>query len=241
MLDLPVRAAIADYVIIEETEVKAGMLVSFKNSKYQITATYQDDKAVGVIVDNPEVALNLVGHVNSYPIVSAGETSVLVSATEGAIGIGDYLSSSDKRGTAVRAKTPGFMVGQALEEFGLSEENDTGLIRVRLLMQGANIDGSKAPILPSTKRNAAYEWLRSAPGAWGMNRSLLMLFSSTIMLLFFLICFFVFGQRSINYVTILGHDPLLDKSSAISIAVSSLILAGMTLSGVMVVAAILTL
>jgi hypothetical protein len=61
------------------------------------------------------------------------------------------------------------------------------------------------------------------------------------MLLLFYVGFLIFGRRAISDVTVLGSSPLLRRSTVLSMVLSIALLAGMTLSSVMVAVAILAL
>ncbi len=77
---------------------------------------------IGVISTQPGVTLNSdakidEAHPNVYPIALAGRVPVKVSDENGAIQVGDMLTSSSTPGVAMKATAPGVIIGRALEAF----------------------------------------------------------------------------------------------------------------------------
>jgi hypothetical protein len=95
-----------------------------------------DPKVIGVIATNPGVILagnsvyddqTGIADPNFYPLTISGQAPVKVSTENGAIEIGDYLTTSSIPGVAMKATQKGQVIGQAVESY---EGNDIGTIKV---------------------------------------------------------------------------------------------------------------
>lgn len=87
-----------------------------------------DKKLIGIISSTPAVRISEDGGItlskgnnekssDGYPVALTGRVPVKVSNENGAIAIGDYLTSSSVPGVAMKAIKPGKVIGQALEEY----------------------------------------------------------------------------------------------------------------------------
>ncbi len=104
--------------------VPAGSVMSYdltalpEDQKLLVTmaTTTFDQNLVGVILHGDDSSLNIFGNGNVSVVIS-GLARVRVSALNGAIKRGDYLTSSELRGVAVKANRTGMMLGRALEDY----------------------------------------------------------------------------------------------------------------------------
>src|SRR5581483_3704033 len=80
------------------------------------SSTYEDSSTIGVVSTKPGQVLD-DGSMSgpTVPIALSGRIPVNVSTKNGPIKVGDYLTSSDIPGVAVKAITPGQVIGQAMQ------------------------------------------------------------------------------------------------------------------------------
>ena len=97
-------------------ETKNGITVVVPAKKLMDTA------AIGVVTTNPALVLD-DGSVTDakVPVALAGRIPTNVSTKNGAIHVGDYLTSSAIPGVAVKAISTGPVIGQAMEEYTESD------------------------------------------------------------------------------------------------------------------------
>ncbi|MEK7143887.1 MAG: hypothetical protein AAB820_00950, partial [Patescibacteria group bacterium] len=108
-----------NYPTFDET-IEAGDVVSADsdNPEHIVkSASFYEEKLLGVISTNPGVLLGKNNSTSSRPVALAGRVPVKVSAVNGPIKIGDYLTSSEIPGVAMRTIKPGMVIGMALEPF----------------------------------------------------------------------------------------------------------------------------
>lgn len=124
-----------DYPSIEKLE--PGDVVSIDDSVKTLTitraATPYDQRVVGVVATRPAVRISQLeaGALDNaemkprsdvFPVAHAGRVAVKVSAENGAIRPGDYLTSSSKPGVSMKATTKGAIVGKALQSYSEQTE-----------------------------------------------------------------------------------------------------------------------
>ncbi|MBT3230778.1 hypothetical protein HN358_03285 [Candidatus Uhrbacteria bacterium] len=108
--------------------VAPGEVVVFSNNKESVmrsTGVAYDDKIAGIVSTQPGFLAgeNIDGHV---PIALAGRVPTYVSGENGAIQVGDPLTTSSMPGYAMKATSAGPVVGYAMDDFA----GDTGSITV---------------------------------------------------------------------------------------------------------------
>lgn len=129
----------------------AGEVVVFADGKEEVQrstgATY-DDRIAGIISTQPGFLAgeNLVGHV---PVALTGRVPTYVSGENGAISIGDPLTTSSKPGYAMKATEPGPIVGYAMEAF----TGNTGAIIA--VVRPSYYDGAPVTEAPAAQNTAS--------------------------------------------------------------------------------------
>ncbi|MCX7955178.1 MAG: hypothetical protein N3A01_08325 [Bacteroidales bacterium] len=101
-----------------EGNPKKGMLIAVnphRSNSYIISKNAYSDQVIGIYSESPTLTLNNPN--SGIPVALAGRVPVLVTAKNGAIKVGDYLTASDIPGVAMKADKPCFVVGMALEPY----------------------------------------------------------------------------------------------------------------------------
>jgi hypothetical protein len=112
----------------EEGDV-VSLVASNGASLVRQTSQYMDPSAIGVVSTNPGQVLDdgSMGDAK-VPVALAGRIPTKVSTKNGAIHAGDYLTSSDMPGVAVKALSAGPVIGQAMEEYNESDASQIGKV-----------------------------------------------------------------------------------------------------------------
>lgn len=144
-------ADIAEYYPTSDSSIEAGDLVSILDMssstlsvdmKYPVgksTEAY-DPKLLGVISDSSAVIINSGAsssdkiNMTLRPLALAGRVLVKVSDENGPIKTGDYLTSSNIPGVAMKAIARGKVIGMALEDFDKSKITNEELGIGRIMM-----------------------------------------------------------------------------------------------------------
>lgn len=123
-------------------EVQAGDLVELVGGlSVQKATKISGNKLFGVVSTNPGSVLGYDESLSSKqkPVALAGHVPVKVSDENGPIKVGDYLTSSSIPGVAAKAKSPGVVIGQALEAFDEGPTEDISSLIDHLYYSRARI------------------------------------------------------------------------------------------------------
>lgn len=107
-------ADIAESLAREEI-VSAGDIVATTTDLKLFRATKKDATLVGVVSTNPFLTLNEKN--NGAPLALSGIVPTKVTAENGAIKAGDFITASSNPGFGMKAVAPGTVIGKALENF----------------------------------------------------------------------------------------------------------------------------
>ena len=207
-------AGIAEYFDLSfDVEVKDGSIVSFQDGQHHLADTPYNPKLWGVITFDPAVAISNIRYSeNSYAILNNGTANVLVSASNGEIQPGDFITSSEDPGVGMKATQAGFVVGVARAPF-TSEQGDLGLIPVSLdikFVTTVTDDPLTARALAAQFQDALTVGVRAI--ASEPNTALRYLAAALVLIASLAFAFFVFGRIAINGIIATGRNPLAKKS-----------------------------
>lgn len=126
--------------------IAPGEVVVFaldEESVMRSTGTTYDQKIAGIVSTQPGflAGQNIEGHI---PVALAGRVPTYVSSENGAIAVGDPLTTSSKPGYTMKATEPGQIVGYAMETFS----GDSGSIIA--FVRPSYFDGSEIDVSDNT-------------------------------------------------------------------------------------------
>jgi len=107
---------LAEYFKVNDN-CEPGDIISISDNEentYSLCKTAYSDKVIGVYSGNPTLTLNNPNE--GVPVALAGRCLVKVTNKNGKIRVGDYLTSSDYLGFAMKADKSCFVIGRALTE-----------------------------------------------------------------------------------------------------------------------------
>lgn len=200
--------SIANFFPVEDQNVKTGMIISLVDGKYVLGTTDTDNVVglFGVVIDNPAVAFNLSGIDNAVPVINAGEALVLVNGQGGAIGKGDYISSSAVKGVGMRVDG-GPIVATALEDYFPKNPDDTFLMRANIHRQTIDkrlltIGGQASATLVAIANAMSLASLREP------SKFFRYLVAAICLIFSLVLGFITFGKMANNGITAIGRNPL---------------------------------
>lgn len=112
--------------------VEEGHIVSSNSDTYILSDKPYSDGVAGVVNNNPEIAIFEKDKENPTYIAVTGNVPVKVSAKNGKITAGDYITTSEVPGVGMKATQSGYIIGEALESFAPENSESQGLISVNL-------------------------------------------------------------------------------------------------------------
>jgi len=112
-----VSLSFSNYLPIIDKNVSDGQIITATDKGNTLSRQEYDPKVIGVVSSTSAIVFNGEGETNTYPIVSTGRTAVKVSTINGAIKVGDFITTSKQPGIGMKATRTGYIIGTALESY----------------------------------------------------------------------------------------------------------------------------
>ena len=207
-------SGIATTIEIPGENIPTGSIVSSTTNGYALSNKEYDSGIYGVVTKTPAISLENLPSNILHHVVYAGQTLVLVSATNGEIKKNDLITSSTTPGVGIKATTNGFVLGTALQDY--SSEN-TGRIMVNIKTHYNNTQQAAL----STN---LFDILRNARSAYlSPVESLRYLIAALVAILAFLLGFTYFGKVAQRGVEAVGRNPLAGRFIEVSVILNLLL------------------
>lgn len=186
-----------------------GLIVSIDKGVYKVTEKKGDPNIVGVITNNPAITLRRSTSPNVYDVNNSGVAQVRASNSAGKISKGDYVTSSDTLGTAIKSSTSEYVLGVALEDF----DSPSGLMRVEVEPRYILVNASTGTNLINVVRNSSQS-LFLAP-----IDSLRYILAAIVAIASFIFGFSIFGKITGSGIQALARNPLARSSIQTNIVI----------------------
>jgi len=193
-------------VQMESNAGNDGDIVSYSDGKYDLSRKEFDTSMFGVIVDEPNSAYE-DANLQEYKLVASfGEMLVNVTAKNGNIKVGDFITSSDYPGVGQKALESGQVLGVALEDY--APQNATDIAKVLVFVD------IKTNFVDRTISKNLLDVLKSSLTSPFMTpvEALRYLLAIAIVFATFVIGFSNFGKITGTSVEALGRNPLAGPS-----------------------------
>ena len=219
---------IAIYLPINETAVPDGSIITSDDQGFTMARSPYDPKMVGVVNLNPAISITTQEQSQKFPVISNGSAQVRVSGENGAIRKGDLITSSATPGVGTKAIQPGFVLGNAVDNFTPSQPSD-----VKTIMVTINVHYYSAK--PSLTSNLYDIFNLSAAAAYEQPLVVMKyLVAGVIMILSIVFGFLYFGRVASSGIEALGRNPLASRSIQLGILFNVAITIGIVGAGVIV-------
>lgn len=107
---------------ISDNDAKPGDLLSNTDGGITRTVKNYDPQMIGVVVEFPVISVGAKTD-TSVPIMSSGRAVVNVTAANGLIKAGDFITSSATAGVGQKATAAGYVIGKALDSYEDTSNN----------------------------------------------------------------------------------------------------------------------
>ena len=208
-----------------------GFVVSVDKGNYQLSSKKGDPNIVGVITLNPSITLRKSTNTNVYDINTTGISVVKASNSLGKITKGDYVTSSDKLGIAVRSADSEYVIGTALEDFDSPE----GLLRINVEPHYVLFNASTGTNQLNVVRNSSQSVFLAPVD------SLRYILAAIVAIASFLFGFSIFGKITGSGIQALARNPLARSSIQVNIIIEFILNIGIIVFGIVVSYFILTI
>jgi F0F1-type ATP synthase membrane subunit c/vacuolar-type H+-ATPase subunit K len=208
-----------------------GSIVVLDKGVYKISNTKADPSQVGVITLNPSITLRKSVNQNVFDVNTSGTTIVKASNSNGKISKGDYLTSGEELGVAVKSTESEYILGTALEDF----DSEIGILRVSVEPKYILINASTGSNLLNVIRQSSQSVLLAPVD------SLRYILAAIVAIASFLFGFSIFGRITGIGLQALARNPLARNSIQVNIIVEFILNIAIIIFGILVSYFILTL
>ncbi len=194
--------------------LKDGQLICSSSTGYVLCSSEYEVSMFGVYTSAPAIVMENMGLNNGKAVVSSGKAYVLVTNSNGAIRVGDFVTSSAIPGVGMRAGKSGNVAGVAVEDFLNTEPNATEKILVSI--------GIRPAIVSTTARNNLVESLKEGLLAPTLTplASLRYLLAILVAVVSFVLGFIYFGRVAKSGVDAVGRNPLAGRLIQINVVIN---------------------
>lgn len=213
-----------------------GAIVSSTGQGYILTDKPYDASIYGVVTLKPAVVFEL-DEPGFYPVVPVGKVYVTVNSGAGNIKEGDFITSSTSLGVGQLAKTQGYIVGVALEDY---ENNDTKALGKLLVAvkpgynTAVDINNKGVNLLLNFKAAASSPFLTPLT-------SMRYLLAVLVTAVSFGLGFLYFGKFGKTGIEALGRNPLAAKMITIGIIFNLILTIAIIMAGLFLAYLVLVL
>ena len=232
------QSGLSNYVTIvgEDTaSVREGAIVVYTNGEYRISASPYQFKLIGVVTQDPPVAIDYTSDRSGTPVAISGVNEVLVSTENGPIVEGDLLTTSSEVGVAMKAVEPGYVLGIALEDFN-AEAGVIGTIPLALEVDYSYNPAFRARTAGETAQaNFKDIFTLSSVAVYESPTKVFKYVMAALILLGTLVfAFLSFTRSAQNGIEAIGRNPLAKGQIQLGVVMNILLSLVIIVSGVVV-------
>jgi hypothetical protein len=202
-----------------------GGLICNHNEGYALCDTPYDPNMFAVVATNPSVYLSSA---DITPVVANGDSRVNVTAANGAIHIGDAITSSTIRGVAQKATKSGYVLGISLGEYDPSNKEEIGTIPISVNIR---------PLVVTNKAGSnLMDLIRSGLDATFLTplASLRYVLAAVLSLTSFILGFGYFGRIAKTGIEAIGRNPLASRTIELGIAFNVFLAVAIMVAGLVI-------
>ena len=211
---------VAENITVVGDDLQGGIIVTYLDGQYTPSTEEFDPYIYGVISDTPAIEF-IYEEIDreTVPVVTKGSTPVRVSAQNGAINIGDRLTSSTTPGVAMLANKSGLTLGVAQEAYDPANPEEIGEIIVTLdikftlsrsLTEQQQVGGKLLDVVNLSTIAALEE----------PQEVLKYVLAAFILIGSVAFSFLVFGRSAQNSILALGRNPLASKAISLGMVLN---------------------
>lgn len=221
---------VAVTVPISATSVEEGDIVVLQDGEFVLSSKDYDENIYGVIVEEAAISLTdrALQDAERVKVISSGEAHTKVSAVNGAIKPGDYLTTSTIKGVAQKADVSGYVLGIALEEFSSEDPEAVGRILTQIDIKSAYVPNRSQKNLLNFLKTGALSPVMSPLTTFRY------LISALVVVASFVVGFSSFGKISGKSVEALGRNPLASQDIKSAVVFNFIFTFGIMIAGIVI-------
>ncbi|MEN8253659.1 MAG: hypothetical protein ABFQ62_04780 [Patescibacteria group bacterium] len=224
---------IAENITVAGDNLEGGMIVTYVDGQYALATEEFDPYTFGVISNTPAVEFIYEDiERETVPVVTKGSTPVKVTAQNGAISIGDRITTSTNPGVAMLANKSGLTLGVSQEDFNPENPEEIGEIIVTLdikftlsrsLTEKQQVNNKLLDVVNLSTIAALEE----------PQEVLKYVLAAFILVGSVAFSFLVFGRSAQNSILALGRNPLASKAISLGMVLNIAMSLFIIISGIL--------
>ncbi len=209
------------YEIADKEAVDGDIVVTQETGLFRASKSF-DNKMFGVIQEQPLLVYRNQDVKNNKPIVRSGTAFVNVTALNGPIKYGDYVTSSSVAGKGQKASESGYVLGIALEAFDKTDQAAQGKIKVAIRIEYAELTNPRFAGRIFSFIGSSF--LENIQDPKRLGEIIRYIAAGLIVLLSFTFGFLTFSRSIAKSVEALGRNPLAKSTIQLSILMNIFLL-----------------
>ncbi len=210
--------------------VREGSIITVKQGKYTLSNAPNDLSVIGAITAHPAITQKFTGTVPFYAVTTSGIGYVLVSASNGPIRKGDYITTSSIPGVGQKAAAFDNTIGIAEDSYN-GDKNAIGKIPVMINIRRGQIGGIFENGIESVRK-----FISNGISPWTILKFSL---AGTIVLASIELSFRILGRTSIKHTRTKSRRQFPDKTGLFTTAyhvalVMCILYAGFTAAAILI-------
>ena len=227
---------VAQYVAIDDTNVKDAQIVTSSKQGFHISAKEYEESIYGVVAQKPAITfIDTPNNENKSQVVTSGTAVIIVTGQNGPIYKGDPITSSKTKGAGMKAKRPGVIIGTALENFVPKDTSTVGRINVRIDIRFFSMDVATSSFIDVFKLSMFSAANEQPPVFFKYFTAGFTIMGSI------LLGFYFFGRVAAKGIEALGRNPLASRMIQIGIMINVIITIATIVCGLIIAIVILRL
>jgi hypothetical protein len=195
-------------------EINAGSVICSTSGGFGLCEKENEPNMFGVVTDLPIAAMEAVDGAGNKLVLSSGVAKVKVRANNGNIVAGNYVTSSTEPGVAQLARTNGYVLGVAMQDFSSEDPNEVGNIEVTLNIHPVSFAvGRRSNLVELIKLGTTAAYIDPIDSLRYLLAALVIVISFTLGLIYF-------GKVSRSGVEAIGRNPLAKSSIQFGVLLS---------------------
>lgn len=204
---------VAYNLVVADPEIKSGDIVALTQQGIVRAREQYTPSMMGIATDKPIIAIHQQTN-NTRSIVKNGEARVTVSAANGGIQVGDFITTSATPGVGVKALESGYVIGLAKSSFSPPNSDQPGRSsEIGTVVVGINIHfrASKSSDLGNSfvrVFRAFTSGVEQDAGAGKISSIIRYVLGAAVAIVSFVVAFFFFGHNVGSSIEAMGRNPL---------------------------------
>lgn len=219
---------------VDDPQAVIGDILTLRNGKLVRTDKPYDNELFGVLQGKPALLFKVQGTTNAQPVVKDGIAMVNVTAQNGEISYGDFITSSKETGKGQKATKSGYVLGAAMGN--LKEGNGRILVSVKPEYAEITTAVGAARLLNYVNESI----FRTQRNPEKFLKGIQYVAAGAVALVSFVLAFLTFSKAVVRGVEAVGRNPMAKGTIYVSIVINLILTASTVGFGILAAVVIIS-